>query len=61
MNISLQITSLSILSEPFLPFSSKKLKQILNLSNSSWDDAGFENLSPGKINKSQLLFFKNRR
>ena len=60
MNISLQIAaSLSILSEPFLPFTSKKLKQILNLSNSSWDEARFENLSPGKkINKSQLLFSK---
>ena len=60
MNISLQIAaSLSILSEPFLPFTSKKLKQILNLSNSSWDEASIENLSPGeKINKSQLLFSK---
>ena len=41
LNISLQITaSLSIISEPFLPFTSKKLKNILNLKNLKWADAG---------------------
>ena len=41
MNISLQITaSLAILSEPFMPFTSDRLKKLLNIDNFSWDDAG---------------------
>ena len=60
MNIALQIAvSLSILSEPFLPFSSKKLKDILNVSDLTWESASTENLNAGtKINKSSLLFSK---
>ncbi len=58
--ISLQIAaSLSILSHPFLPFSSKKLKDMLNLSKLNWDDAKNNNLTTGKqINKATLLFTK---
>ena len=58
--ISLQIAaSLSILSHPFLPFSSKKLKDMLNLSKLNWDDAKNYNLTTGKqINKATLLFTK---
>ena len=38
MNISLQITAnLAVLSEPFLPFTSKKLYKMLNLKNKTWD------------------------
>ena len=41
MNISMQIAaSLAILSEPFMPFSSEKLKRLLNLSNVTWNNAG---------------------
>ena len=41
MNISIQIAaSLAILSEPFMPFSSNKLKDILGLSKVNWNDAG---------------------
>ncbi len=41
LNIAIQIAaSLAILSEPFMPFSSKKLKKILALENVCWDDAG---------------------
>ena len=41
MNIAMQIAaSLAILSEPFMPFSSAKLKKILALDNFNWDDAG---------------------
>ena len=41
MNISMQISaSLAVLSEPFMPFSSKKLKGLLNLDNVTWNDAG---------------------
>ncbi len=60
MNIALQIAaSLSILSEPFLPFSSKKLKEMLNISDLNWEDASKNNLKgKSKINKSSLLFSK---
>ncbi len=60
LNISLQISaSLSILSEPFLPFSSRKLKNMLNISGLCWDDAKRENLHAGRsINKTNLLFTK---
>ena len=41
MNIAMQIAaSLAILSEPFMPFSSSKLKDILMLENVNWNDAG---------------------
>ena len=58
--ISLQIAaSLSVLSHPFLPFSSKKLKDMLNLTNLNWSDAKNYSLSTGKqINKATLLFTK---
>ena len=60
MYISLQIAaSLSILSHPFLPFSSKKLKKMLNLNNLIWNDASRRNLVTGhKINTPSLLFEK---
>jgi len=60
MNIALQIAaSLSILSEPFLPFSSKKLKEMLNISDLNWEDASKNNLKgKSKINKASLLFPK---
>ena len=41
MNISIQIAAaLAILSEPFIPFSSQKLKRMLVLGNMNWNDAG---------------------
>ncbi len=41
MNISLQITAnLSILLEPFLPFSMEKLGKLINLKLLHWDDGG---------------------
>ncbi len=67
MNVALQIaTGLAVLSEPFLPFTSKKLKSMLNVSQSavdtlSWNDVSIENslLDSGhQINQSQLLFRK---
>jgi methionyl-tRNA synthetase len=60
LNISLQITaSLSIVSEPFLPFTSKKLKDILNLKNLKWADAGETMINSGhKINTGGHLFVK---
>ena len=60
MYISLQIAaSLAILSEPFMPFSSEKLKTILALSNVSWNDAGNVIIeSSHQINKATHLFVK---
>ncbi|NVN16760.1 methionine--tRNA ligase [Muricauda sp. HICW] len=68
MYVALQIaTGLAILSEPFLPFTSEKLKGILNvISNEGeksieWDDVSSKAtlLSAGHtINKSELLFRK---
>ena len=66
MFVALQICSvLSVIGEPFLPFASKKLKEILNYNshNTTWD---WDNLYSGKIlinsgvkiNKSELLFEK---
>lgn len=66
MFVALQIASaLSILSEPFLPFTSKKLKKILNVTSSaveiSWNAvADQEILLPSKhqIGEAELLFSK---
>ncbi|HOY30706.1 MAG TPA: methionine--tRNA ligase [Bacteroidales bacterium] len=61
MNIALQIcANLSIVIEPFLPFTSKKLAALLNFHNHSWNDAGSSELiKPGhKINQPELLFEK---
>ncbi|MCK0160926.1 methionine--tRNA ligase [Allomuricauda sp. F6463D] len=68
MFVALQIaTGLAVLSEPFLPFTSKKLKGILNILSDEgeksieWDDVSTNDtlLSAGHtINKSELLFRK---
>ena len=60
MNIALQVAaSLSILSEPFLPFSSNTLKEMLNISDLCWEDARKQNLHAGtSIDKANLLFAK---
>ena len=59
LNISLQIcANLALLSEPFLPFSAQKLREMLNQDLAFWYEAGnSELLSEGKqINPAQLLF-----
>ncbi|QCX37078.1 methionine--tRNA ligase [Aureibaculum algae] len=74
MFVALQIaTALSILSEPFLPFTSNKLKGMLNVSSStstplgtgseemSWNSVSKENVllkSGHQIDKAELLFAK---
>ena len=60
MNISIQISaSLAVLSEPFMPFSSKKLKGLLNLDNVTWNDAGgIIIIDKHKINSATHLFNK---
>ena len=60
MNIAMQIAaSLAILSEPFMPFTCKKLKEMLALNNVGWEDAGGKTITDNhKINKATLLFTK---
>lgn len=61
LNIALQITAnLAIVFEPFLPFSSVKLRSFLNVDNLQWDDLGNFNLLPENhmLGKSELLFEK---
>ena len=63
MNIALQITaSVSILMEPFLPFSAKKLQSDLKLTSIDWSDAGNVNLLETEhqiiTEKPDLLFPK---
>jgi methionyl-tRNA synthetase len=61
MNIALQITAnLTIVCEPFLPFSMEKLRGWLNYKQPKWSDAGKTDLLvQGHItNKPELLFDK---
>ena len=60
MNISLQIAaSLAILSEPFMPFTSNKLKNLLNIDNCSWNDAGKQIIKNNhQVNPPVHLFHK---
>ena len=60
INISIQICCiLAIVSEPFLPSSSKKLKIQFNVPNINWNDFSVERpLIPKKIDKSDLIFRK---
>jgi len=61
LNVSLQITAnLSILLEPFLPFTTEKLRKFLNVPTFEWDLLGRSDLlQPGHhIGKSALLFEK---
>ena len=60
LNIAMQISaSLAVLSEPFMPFSSDNLKEILAINNVSWSDAGGKIISDNhKINPAIHLFNK---
>ncbi len=61
MYVSLQITAnLSVLMEPFLPFSAVKLQGMLNLFGVNWEDLGRTDLLADghEINKPELLFAK---
>ena len=61
INIALQITAnLTIICEPFLPFSMGKLRNLINFSELKWENAAKSDLlSPGHlINKPELLFEK---
>ncbi|HRW61992.1 MAG TPA: methionine--tRNA ligase [Bacteroidales bacterium] len=61
MNISIQITAaLSIIMEPFLPFTAEKLRNFLNIEKLAWDKAGDNDLieTGHTINQAGLLFDK---
>ena len=62
MNVALQIASaLAVLCEPFLPFTSNKLKGILDSNINSWEDISTKNVlieASHRINKGELLFSK---
>jgi methionyl-tRNA synthetase len=59
MNIALQIVAnLTIIANPFIPFSMDKLRKMINLEELSWDKSGdIELLKAGhQLNKPALLF-----
>jgi methionyl-tRNA synthetase len=63
MYVALQISAaLAVVSEPFLPFSDTKLKNILNIdANLSWEDVTENTVllaAKHQINKAELLFSK---
>ncbi|WP_372774567.1 methionine--tRNA ligase [Mangrovibacterium sp.] len=61
MNICLQITAnLTIILEPFLPFSMEKLRGFINLEKLDWSELGRTDLLAAghKTNKPELLFEK---
>jgi methionyl-tRNA synthetase len=61
LHLSIQICAcLSVLGEPFLPFTSKKLQQMLNINVHSWKEGGKIDLlkAEHKINAPEYLFEK---
>ena len=61
LNISLQlVANLAIAFEPFLPFSSEKLRQMLNMKDFNWENLGHTDLleEGHQLAKAELLFEK---
>ena len=61
LNLSLQlVANLAIAFEPFLPFSSEKLRNMINMSDLKWDNLGQTDLlvAGHELNKPELLFEK---
>ena len=61
LNISLQlVANLSIAFEPFLPFSSKKLREMINMTEYDWSELGSTDLLPAgkQLAEPELLFEK---
>ena len=59
LNVSLQIVAnLSVLSEPFLPFTAHKLQKMIGIDGLNWNDAGRTDLlkAGNQLNKPELLF-----
>jgi methionyl-tRNA synthetase len=61
LNLALQVAAnLSIVCEPFMPFTAQKLQKILNISGLDWSNTGQSDLlkAEHKINQAELLFAK---
>ncbi|BDX37336.1 methionine--tRNA ligase [Tenuifilaceae bacterium CYCD] len=61
LNLSMQITAnLSILLEPFLPFTAEKMRKMIDFSDNKWEHAGNINLLKAghRLNEPSLLFEK---
>jgi len=61
LNVSLQITAnLSIIMEPFIPFTAEKLRRFLNIEKLNWNLAGNDDLLKAghQIAQAELLFDK---
>ena len=61
LNIALQlVANLTIVAEPFIPFSTDKLRSFLNLEKLDWSSAGNDELLANghQLEKAQLLFEK---
>ena len=61
LNLSLQLTaSLSVLCEPFLPFTSQELQRMLNYTSRNWEDTQRHDLLAAghRISEAKLLFEK---
>lgn len=60
INVSLQtIYSLAIIFNPIIPFTCKKLLEMLNTNPGKWNHAGKQNLEAGhKLNETKILFTK---
>ena len=61
LNLSLQlVANLAIAFEPFLPFSSEKLRSMINMPDLKWDNLGQTDLLAAghELNKPELLFEK---
>ena len=60
INIAIQISAtLSFLCEPFLPYTSQKLKKLLNIDNGNWDTIHHDIIKENhKIKPHEHLFRK---
>lgn len=61
LNISLQICAqLSIVAQPFLPFTAQKMRKMLNIPEYNWDDSALLTWLSAEhpLNKAELLFEK---
>lgn len=61
LHLSLQIcASLSVLCEPFLPFTAQKLQRMLNINTKAWSDGGRADLlaAGSQLNPAEYLFEK---
>ncbi|MCS2303245.1 hypothetical protein NXX23_14010 [Bacteroides ovatus] len=64
LNISLQlVANLAIAFDPFLPFSSEKLRKMLNMDTFEWSELGKDNLLPvcSSVKQTGVIVREDRR